>query len=74
MLKIFSGVIFLSLFFLASCNMNETSTSLDESGSRDDISLQKASGSSANGQGRIAGTDRVFAFNAVTKPDGNTTG
>jgi len=37
-------------------------------------SLAKGSGPSATGQGRIAGTDRVFAFNVTTRPNGTVQG
>jgi len=37
-------------------------------------SLAKGSGPSASGQGKVVGTDRVFAFNATTLPNGTVQG
>lgn len=65
------GIIVLSVLFFSSCNENITDTS---SVDKDQGSLMKKSGPSATGQGRISGTDRVFAFNAVTHPDGSVSG
>ena len=65
------GIILLSVAIFSGCkeNISDTSPMSNNQGK-----LLKGSGPSATGQGRIAGTDRVFAFNAVTHPDGSVSG
>ena len=65
------GIILLSIAIFSGCNENTSETSPVSS---DQGSLLKGSGPSATGQGRISGTNRVFAFNAVTHPDGSVSG
>ena len=65
------GVVLLSIFIFSSCNENMSDSS---SVSSNQGTLLKGTGPSATGQGRIEGTDRVFAFNAVTHNDGSVTG
>ena len=65
------GIIILSIAIFSGCNEN-TSETLPVSS--DQGSLLKGSGPSATGQGRFSGTNRVFAFNAVTHPDGSVSG
>jgi len=67
----FLGIILLSIAVFSGCQEN---TSDPTSVSNNQSSLLKATGLSASGQGRIVGTDRVFAFNAVTHPDGRVSG
>jgi hypothetical protein len=67
----------LVLLCIAGCNNadNPTNpTNADQSATRSASPLLRASGASASGQGRIVGTDRVFAFNATTAPDGTVRG
>lgn len=67
----FLGIILLSIAVFSGCQENisdPTSVSNTQS------PLLKSSGPSASGQGRIVGTNRVFAFNAVTHPDGSVSG
>lgn len=67
----FLGIILLSVSIFSGCNEN---TSENSPVSSNQGSLLKNSGPSASGQGRIVGTDRTFAFNAVTHPDGSVSG
>lgn len=67
----FLGIILLSIVMYSGC---QESTSDPTSVSSNQSPLLKSSGPSASGQGRISGTDRTFAFNAVTHPDGRVSG
>lgn len=67
----FLGIILLSIAVFSGC---QDSTSDPTSVSNTQSPLLKSSGPSASGQGRIAGTNRTFAFNAVTHPDGSVSG
>jgi hypothetical protein len=67
----FFGIILLSIAVFSGC---QESTSDPTSVSNTQSPLLKGSGPSASGQGRIAGTDRTFAFSAVTHPDGSVSG
>jgi len=67
----FLWIIVLSFIIFSSCNENMSDPT---SVSSNQNTLLKGSGPSATGQGRIEGTDRVFAFNAVTHNDGSVTG
>lgn len=67
----FLWIILLSIAVFSGC---QEKTSDPTSVSNNQSSLLKASGPSASGQGRIVGTDRTFAFNAVTHPDGSVSG
>ena len=65
------GIIVLSAAIFSGCNDNMSDSS---SVSNNPGTLLKGVGPSASGQGQIVGTDRVFAFTAVTKPDGSVSG
>ena len=61
------GIILLSVVIFSGCNENMSDSS---SVSGNHGSLLKGLGPSASGQGRIVGSDRVFAFNVITHPNG----
>jgi hypothetical protein len=62
------------LLLMASCSKTDYPTTANNATTGKAGSLLKTSGPSASGQGRIEGTDRVFAFNARTQPDGTVKG
>ena len=64
-------IIVLSAAIFSGCNDNMSDSS---SVSNNPGTLLKGVGPSASGQGQIVGTDRVFAFTAITKPDGSVSG
>ncbi len=62
----------LAFVLISGCNKGESPASSEATVAAG--SLAKGSGPSATGQGRIVGTDRVFAFNATTRPNGTVQG
>lgn len=64
----------LALVLIAGCNTGENPATSQATSTADGGSLAKGSGPSSTGQGRIVGTDRVFAFNATTRPNGTVQG
>jgi hypothetical protein len=67
----FLGIILLSISIFSGCRENISDSSPVSSYQS---SLLKGSGPSSTGQGKIVGTDRVFAFNATTRPNGTVQG
>lgn len=67
----FLGIIVLSIAIFSGCQENPSDPTSVNS---DQGSLLKGSGPSANGQGRISGTDRVFSFHVTTRPNGTVQG
>ena len=67
-------VFVLSFSLIVGCSNTDGPLASNETSSPESGTFLKASGPSASGQGRIAGTDRVFAFNAKTRPDGSVSG
>ena len=70
------NLIILSMVFVVSVFFSSCSDNLNSApeANQNNQSLLKGSGPSATGQGRMTGIDRVFAFNAVTHPDGSVSG
>ena len=64
----------LALVLISACNEGKNPTSPEATTTPAGGSLAKGSGPSSAGQGKIAGTDRVFAFNATTHPNGTVSG
>jgi len=71
---ILAALFLFSLILIKGCNRTDSPTAAEEPSISGTISFEKGSGPSAGGQGRISGTDRTFAFSAVTHKDGSVSG